>query len=491
MTNEALTHYLPNTKAAPLNLGRVLILGLGVSGKAARSYCEKLLGGRISELAVLQGTADAGYTLEVQTGQSASQSSTLKYESLDEIAESFDLCIASPGISQFSALYEHAQSISHEIISEVEFAWRESAADSRWIAITGTNGKTTTTALCAHLLQGCGMRAAAVGNIGDACIEAVASGVLDVYVAEVSSYQLASTNTFAPDCAVLLNITPDHLSWHKSFEAYVAAKGKIFDNLRACTQQYAVLDATNEIVRGFVRTLRDEGRCAYVPVGTSEGLQGDMRAACGSANAAFVREDGMLVVALDGHEYELVHANELLIEGPHNVSNALMASAAALCMHAPVEDLRTGLRNFAPLEHRLEPCGDVAGVACYNDSKATNVDAVLVALHAFEAKHPLILLGGDDKGTDLAELAALAAQTCKAAICFGAAGPRFADAIAQTALPYSLVGTMEEALDVALAQAHAGDTILLSPACASFDEFDNFEHRGRVFKDLVAKRQGA
>ena len=173
-----------------------------------------------------------------------------------EAGGSFDLCIASPGISQFSAFYEAAAAVSAEVISEVEFAWRESAADSRWVAVTGTNGKTTACALAAHVLAGAGLAAAAVGNIGDPCIEAVAAGRTDVYVAEVSSYQLASTARFAPNVAVLLNITPDHLHWHRSFEAYRDAKLKLLANLPGVPGAVAVLDATNDVVRAEVRRLR-------------------------------------------------------------------------------------------------------------------------------------------------------------------------------------------------------------------------------------------
>ena len=508
MENAAQTTLLNNTKHAASPLGHILVLGLGVSGTAMRNYCLDMLDSpaagdsasgsqspnpspsRLTALSVLTGTDEAGFDLETTTPGGVTRQHFATLSGMAErVGAAFDLCVASPGISQFGPLYETAASLAKETISEVEFAWRESAADSKWIAITGTNGKTTTTALIAHLLKSCGMKAAAVGNIGDTCITAVARGDIDVYVAEVSSYQLASCKLFAPDCALLLNITPDHLAWHKSFEAYVEAKGNIFANLRACAENYAVIDATNEVARSFVKTLRDEGRCAYVPVGTAEGISGDMRARCGSTNAAFWREDGMLVVALNGSEYELVPANDLIIEGEHNIGNALMAASAALCMQAPIDAIRQGLRTFAPLEHRLEPCGSVGGVACYNDSKATNPEATLVALHAFESKRPIVLLGGDDKGTSLTELASCAAQTCQAAVCFGAAGPRFADAIAQTALPYKLVANMEEALDTALGMAQAGGTVLLSPACASFDEFDNFEQRGRVFKQLVAARQ--
>ncbi|MBQ9067434.1 MAG: UDP-N-acetylmuramoyl-L-alanine--D-glutamate ligase [Eggerthellaceae bacterium] len=474
-------------KAAPAELGDVVVLGLGISGKAVTRSLIDHLGSRVRTLTVYAGASRPD---SLTFGEECRASGARVVFDSEDVQGRFDLAIASPGISQLATFYTNAAKCSAEVVSEVEFAWRESASHSRWVAITGTNGKTTTTSLAAHVLKACGFAANAVGNIGDTCISAVEAGATDAYVAEVSSYQLASTRLFAPDVAVLLNITPDHLAWHGSFEAYSEAKGKVFANLSSVPSSCAIVDATGEICRTYVRALRESGHCAVVPLGTSEGIGGDMRAACGSANAAFLRDDGMLVVALDGIEHELLRADELLIEGPHNVSNALAASACALRLGASVDGVREGLRSFAPLEHRLEPCGAVDGVECYNDSKATNVDSVLVALRALASRRPIVLLGGDDKGTDLEELAKQVGSSCSHAVCFGAAGPRFAHALESASVPCERAENMEQAFDAALRSARPGDTILLSPACASFDEFDNFEQRGRVFKQLVKKRQG-
>lgn len=489
--------FLEGRKRARTQLGRVLVLGLGVSGKACVSYLLDLLNTRVESLTVMAGPSnDAALSWAADAKARGAQ---VLFDT-EIMPGSFDLCIASPGISEFGSFYQAAARASAEIISEVEFAWRESAADSRWVAITGTNGKTTTTAMIEHVLKGAGLKAAAVGNIGDTCITAVASSEVDVFVAEVSSYQLASTRDFAPNVALVLNITPDHLSWHRSHEAYAAAKWKVLANLANTPGSVAVLDATDDEVRAKVRDLRqipeaDRG-FAYVPVGTRNGLDHDMRLACGSANAAFVNAEGVLCVALSegatqAGEHLLCSAADLLVKGAHNVANALAAASAALALGVDPTAVAEGLTTFGALEHRIEPCGEVAGVACYNDSKATNVDAVLKAVAAFDPAKPIILLGGRDKGTDLEPLVAACRAHAQAVVCFGEARGRFESAFAGSGLEVKGASGMEAALDAALSIAHTGDVILLSPACASFDEFSCFEERGTRFKELVSLRAHA
>lgn len=488
-------------KHAPENLGRVLVLGLGKSGLAAVDYLLPLIGGRVERLSIAAGAENEASRAAAARATEAGADVVFGDDavaSLSEAAGSFDLCIASPGIPEISDFYKSAQAKSAELVSEVEFAWRESDADSVWVAITGTNGKTTTTSLAAHLLEQAGMAAHAVGNIGDACIARVAAGDTHVYVAEVSSFQLESTCLFAPNVAVVLNITPDHVEWHGTLEAYAAAKWKCMANLVNTPHAVAVLCATDDAVRARVRELRAQSAAergfAYIPVGTKDGVAGDMRARCGSDNAAFVNEDGILVVVLDGVEHELCRADELLIKGEHNLENALAAASCAVAVGAPDDDVAYGLLTFAPLEHRIEPCGTIDGVECYNDSKATNVDATLKAFSAFEPKRPIVLLGGHDKMTDLAPLVAAARAHAKAVVIFGEAHDRFLaafggvdEASAQGCAVLS-AAHMEDALDVALGVACAGDVVVLSPACSSFDEFSCYEERGDVFKQLVAAR---
>lgn len=470
---------------APVSLGRVLVLGLGKSGKAAATFCASVLDSRVKSLTVYGGASndEARAFADGLPGQVR-----VVFDSEDVQGE-YDLCIASPGISEHSTFYKNAKAHSAGVISEVEFAWRESCATSKWVAITGTNGKTTTTSLIAHILQTCGIVARAVGNIGDTCLEHVLRGDTDVYVAEVSSYQLASTVRFKPEVAVMLNITPDHLAWHGSFEAYAQAKRKIYANCGA--GDVVVMDATNDVVRSFVRELRacKSRTFDYIPMGTGDGLSGNMIQACGADNACYLDAQEKLCVDFRGVHHVLVAASDLLIKGEHNASNALASAAAAVALGCDDEGIRKGLTTFEPLEHRIEPCGTIAGIYCYNDSKATNVDATLKALAAFGEEKPIVLLGGHDKGTPLEDLVSAAEKHCKAVVCFGEAGARFLEAFKDANLAVYSAHHLEDALDEALLHAQAGDIVMLSPACSSFDEFSCFEERGDVFKKLVEARR--
>ena len=516
-------------------LGDVLVLGLGKSGKSTVRYLVDLLGTRVERIFIAAGGQNADSQSFVESFAGENVAFAFGDDALVGLDRHFDLCIASPGIPYWHDLYQGATRISDELVSEVEFAWRESAPESTWIAITGTNGKTTTTSLAAHVLAECGFDAAAVGNIGEVCLDAVAAGETDVYVAEVSSYQLYSTRFFAPDIAVMLNITPDHIHWHKTLEAYRDAKYNVLRNVEGAFDAapdaklhspqvscvtldaesvddgrslsrteasrptarlmvpLAILDATNDVVRVKVRELKAQG-ANYIPLGTADGIEGDMRARCGAENAAFLNSNRMLTVAYRGEEHMLACADDLQIKGAHNVSNALAAAAIAVALGAPDADIARALASFEPLVHRIEPCGSVNGVECFNDSKATNVDATCKALGAFPGRRVIVLLGGDDKGTDLSELIACTHEHACVAVCFGAAGPRFADAFASSAesapegFDLLQAARLEDALDTALASAQPGDVVLLSPACASFDEFTSFEQRGDVFKQLVSVR---
>ena len=462
--------------------GDVLVLGLGKTGEAAASYLAGLMPeGRVSSVTLYGGAASkpgeatralvaAGVTVVCGT---------------EDVEGSYDLCVASPGISEFCDFYLSAKRASACVIGEPELAWRESP--ERWVGITGTNGKTTTTILTRDLLRAGGLAAEAVGNIGTMAIGEVETREPGEWlVAELSSFQLAGTRELHPHVAVLLNVTPDHLYWHKTMENYAAAKERIFANLDAddvaviaTGDAWCVAAAERAEARGLTV-------CRLLPAG-------ELPAAPG-ARAAWEDEAGMLRVRLGGSEHALVNKAELAIAGEHNVQNALAASAAALACGVSAERVCEGLRAFAPLEHRIEPCGEAAHIRFVNDSKATNTDAVQKALTAFEPGRVVLLLGGHDKGTELGEMCAAVAARARVAVCFGEAGARLAEACRQasaasgSALEVLRATHLADALDVAIAAAHAGDAVLLSPACSSFDEFSGFEERGEAFKQLVASR---
>lgn len=493
---------IEDRKFAPVLLGRVLILGLGVSGRACVEYLAHTPAARVSGLCVYGGVSNESVLAWAE--EMSAKFDNIEFVFDTEVVEGhFDLCIASPGISEFSDFYKSAESASGEIISEIEFAWRESASSSKWVAITGTNGKTTTTSLAASIFSRAGFDAKAVGNIGDVAIEAVARDLQrcnkadasfgqTVYVVEASSYQLASTSLFAPDVAVVLGIMPDHLSWHRSHENYAAAKWKILANMASVPGAVAILDAVNDEVRAKVRDLKamDESSRGfdYVPLGTARGIDSDMRVACGAKNAAFVDGEGVLCVAFKGAQHCLSETDKLKLKGAHNHLNALAAASAAVVLGIPDAEITSSLEAFEPLEHRIEPAGSAGGVAFFNDSKATNVDATLVALSAFLPKKPIVMFGGRDKGTSLDDLVCACRRNVKAAICFGEAKDRFFEALCAIDDPTFVLdktNTFDEAFACACRLADEGDIVLLSPACASFDEFSCFEERGEHFKGLV------
>ena len=464
--------------ASELNLGDVVVLGLGKTGEAvADCLLDNGHGGRARSVTVYGG-------LKSEPGESTHALEAAGARVVcgtEDIEGHYDLAVVSPGISEFSDFFASAAAHADEVIGEPELAWRESP--EHWVGITGTNGKTTTTTLTRDLLRAGGLSAEAVGNIGTMAVGEVERRAPGEWlVAELSSFQLATTSRLHPHVAVLLNVTPDHLAWHKTMENYAAAKERIFANLDAA--DLAVVFDGDEWCRAVISRLEARGLRVCHLLAAGETPTDELPC------AAWERPDGSLVVREDGRDTVLVNKAELSIHGEHNVENALAASAAALACGVDADDVRAGLLAFAPLEHRIEPCGQARGIRFVNDSKATNTDAVSKALTAFAPGSVLILLGGHDKGTELADMASDVAASARVAVCFGEAGERIAQALeAQgSALEVIRAEHMEQALDAAIAQARPGDVVLLSPACSSFDEFSGYEERGRVFKDLVAQR---
>ena len=450
----------------------LLVLGQGSTGLDVAAWGADHLADRVSSVTVYGGArSSATEATRALEGRGVS----FVYGT-EDVRGSFDVCVASPGISEFSDFFKDARAVSSQIMGEPEFAWRLSP--ERWCAITGTNGKTTTTALVNHLLHASGMDSVAVGNIGEPPIHEVDSRRPgEWFAAELSSYQIPTTSELHPRVAALLNITPDHLAWHRSHENYALAKIKLFQNMDA--GDLIVIDAEDEGIAEFADRIYTPGRriCRVA------------LADAGGDDAAFVR-DGVLTVRLAGGESGLVGVDELHIAGHHNVINALTASACALACGADADGVRRGLAGFQPLEHRIEPCGEVDGVRYVNDSKATNTDAVEKALTAFPGDRVILLLGGHDKGTPLEAFMEKVAESASVVVCFGEARERFRAALEEapgaSGIDIAEAEDLRDAVDVARSMAARGDVVLLSPACSSFDEFSGYEERGRAFKSYVA-----
>ncbi|MBM6676845.1 UDP-N-acetylmuramoyl-L-alanine--D-glutamate ligase [Olsenella uli] len=451
-------------------LGDIAVLGLGRTGEAVARYLQGLVPSRVSSVTLFGGASSA-------PGEKTRALEALGVTVVcgtEEVEGRFDLAVASPGIPDSSAFFRSAAAHAAEVIGEPELAWRESP--ERWVAVTGTNGKTTTTSLVTHLLRRGGLDAASVGNIGTTPTEALAArGERTWFVAELSSFQLATTRLFHPRVAVLLNVTPDHLEWHHTMEAYAAAKERALANL--APGDLAVVSVDDAWCRAVAG--RAEARGLAVCRLSVEGEPD-------APDAAFLRDDA-LVVRRRGVELALVDASELRIFGRHNAENALAAAAVALELGVGADDVRDGLRSFSPIEHRIEPAGEVGGVRFVNDSKATNVDSVVKALASFEPGTVVVLLGGHDKGTELGPLVRAVRERCRVAVCFGEAGERIARALEGEAPGLCVLRAphLREAFAAAASAARPGETVLLSPACSSFDEFSDMAERGLLFKRLV------
>jgi UDP-N-acetylmuramoylalanine--D-glutamate ligase len=370
--------------------------------------------------------------------------------------------VVSPGIPRSVPFLAAALSRGLPVIGEVELAHRVLRArkdGGRVLAVTGTNGKSTTTDLAAHLLRAGGLPAVACGNLGTPVIEAVAAaGPGTTFVVELSSYQLESLAAFHAEGAAFLNLTPDHLARHGTLEAYRKAKLRIFER-----QEAADLRVVPAAHSEWWQDAPGAGRTAQFGW---------------SACDAWCDPGGQLHL----HGTPLLPRGELRIPGDHNVENALAAALLAAHGGASVEAIREGLRTYPGLAHRIAFCGEKGGVRAYNDSKGTNVDATLTAIKALPG--PLVLLlGGTDKGASYEPLRAALDGKLRRLVFLGEAIPQLTRDLGD--LPHEVVPAFDAAVAAALALAQPGDQVLLSPACASFDQFDNFEQRGERFEALV------
>jgi UDP-N-acetylmuramoylalanine--D-glutamate ligase len=429
---------------------RVLVLGLGVSGRSAADFC---------------AARGAQVTAADERGAD-------RVEGLDRLdprvqrslgrpfpdPADFDLVVPSPGVPR-----ERYQGRARRVLGDLELAYR--ALSVPLIAVTGTNGKSTTTLLIEAMLCAAGFRARAAGNVGEPALELVGRA-LDLAVLEVSSFQLETTERFRPRVAVILNITPDHLDRHGSFDAYAAAKARILANQRA--DDLAVLNFDDPTVRAMA----GETRARVLPFRRSGPLE---RGVWFDAGAVVLRErdETTIRVPLEG----------MRLYGAHNRENTAAALAAATGAGADPVKAATALPAFAGLHHRAESVGRVRGVSFVNDSKATNPGAALRALMSFS--EPLVwIAGGADKGLDFRELAEVAVGRVRTAVLIGESAAKLEQALAGR-VDVRRAPSLEEAVDRAAEAAREGDVVLLSPACASWDQFRDFEERGERFRAAV------
>jgi UDP-N-acetylmuramoylalanine--D-glutamate ligase len=382
-----------------------------------------------------------------------------------------DVVVLSPGVPSDMPLVKKALAKGRSVVSEVEVAsW---FCRAPIVAITGTNGKTTTTALTGRIFQDAKQPCVVGGNIGTAFSQVVDQvGSDGTVILEISSFQLDHIKTFRPKVAVWLNVTPDHLDrYEHSYEKYIAAKSRVFENQR--DGDALVYNEDDETERSYVE------RLAHPSV-----RKLSFSIAARVSEGAFV-ENGHVKFRFDGVESEVIMTDQISIRGKHNLYNAMAASLAARVMGISTASIRATLKNFKGVEHRLEFVGEVNGVTYANDSKATNVDSVWYALQSFDS--PIVLmLGGRDKGNDYTRLIDPVKKHVKAIVAIGESAEKVVKAFASV-VPVTIATTMDEAVRIAATLATPGDVVLLSPACASFDWFENYEHRGRVFKQFVAQ----
>ncbi|OGH96774.1 MAG: UDP-N-acetylmuramoylalanine--D-glutamate ligase [Candidatus Melainabacteria bacterium GWA2_34_9] len=442
----------------------VTILGLSLSGISAAKYLA-LQGANCTISEKRQATAEDNdkiaelekLGIKVEMGGNKE----------DTILNS-DVIITSPGIPPHSEVYKLIKANKIETFGEIDLAYKETNVP--FIAITGTNGKTTTTKLISEILTNDGLKAPACGNIGVPPTSLLEEKDLDYFVAEVSSYQIATNPSFKPQIAVYINYTPDHIDWHGNEEEYFKAKADLFTRRQPT---WAVLNAM-------------DFKIAYLKLDMDSNVYFFGREA--EDKCVFIKENQIVIKDKNKNIIEVIKLDEIPLKGKHNLENVMSAIAVAHIAGVKVETIKSTIKNFSPPEHRIEYVDTVDGIEYYNDSKATNCDSTICALRAFEDKKVVLIAGGRDKGTDLTEFCSEVNKHANAVILIGEASDRFEKALIKSGFKnIHRISTFDEAIDTA-GELNLG-AVLLSPACASFDMFKNFEERGRVFKNYVRNKK--
>ena len=441
---------------------KVLILGLSKSGISAAEYA-----------------ITKGYQVYLSEGNQPKEEYKDKIEELknkgicvetgvhtDEFLSNSDFAITSPGISPKSEIFQRLNDMNIPIISEVEFAYRNT--DTPFIAITGTNGKTTTTALISHILNS-KYNAPVCGNIGVPPTSLI-SNKNDYLVCEISSYQAQMTSKFKPYISVWTNFTPDHIDWHSGLENYFKAKAKIFLGNQA--PKYAVLNAKDPKLVQFAK------ECTDSTVFLFDTDQND--------NCCYILNNSIWT-KINGIQEKIIELSDCPLVGHHNYQNIMCGIICSKICGIDNNTIRERIMSFHAPEHRLEKVRELNGITFYNDSKATNPEASIVAIDSFNNVDVALILGGRDKNTDLTEMCASINKHINTVLLIGEATQRFEDNLKKNGFNNIIKeSTMESAIDKAIS-LHP-DIVLLSPACASFDMFKSYEHRGEVFKDYVLSK---
>lgn len=442
---------------------KILVVGLGKSGKAA-VYALKELGAVVA----VQDSATPEKVDQQFLEYLVNENIDRYLGEIPSDMTQFDSLVLSPGVPTYLDWIVAAKNAGVEIMGELELAYRISRG--KYVAITGTNGKTTTTTLVGEIFKESGRKTSVVGNIGNAVVTAaIDSTEEDWMVAEVSSFQLETTSEFKPMVSAILNLTPDHLNRHKTMEAYGEAKAMVYANQD--DNEYLVVNADDEASM----KLAEGCKAKLVPFSRKKTLD----------FGAYL-EDGTLVIkGEDGEKQVICEAADLRIIGDHNIENALAAAAVSFFAGIDMAVISKAVKEFPGVEHRIEYCGNVDGAQYYNDSKGTNVDAAVIALKALR-ENIILIAGGDGKAQDFTDLAKALAGRVKALVLLGRDAPQIEECA--RAAGFENIYT-EKDMDACVRKANelseAGDNVLLSPACASWDMYPSYEHRGRHFKACV------
>ena len=441
---------------------KIIVLGAGISGIAASLYAAE----HQAEVTLYDAKSEDDLSPEAKALKQ--KGVKLLCGEKCPVCQNWDLAIKSPGISPDIPFICSMREKKIPIIGELELAF--SISKIPYVAITGTNGKTTVTTLTYEMIAKSGIKALLGGNIGIPLIQQAEQAKDGVMVAEVSSFQLEDSPSFAPHIAVIMNITPDHLNRHGTMENYISVKRSILNNMGK--DDYAVLNYDDETVRAFA----EKAKCQTMFFSVKEKLE----------EGAYA-ENGVLKIACNGKIHELLPFSKMKIKGEHNLSNALASSMAAYLAGADTQSIKQVLADFKGVEHRQEQVCENNGVLYINDSKATNPDSAIKAIEAYD--EPLILIaGGLDKKVSFTQMLEKGKEKIKALVLLGECAQQIKDealALGIQADSIFMCATFEEAVNKAVFLASRGDIVLLSPACASWDMFKSYEERGRMFKKIV------